>query len=416
VVIGAGAAGYFSAITCAQANSNNEVILVEKTSKTLQKVLVSGGGRCNVTHACFEPKQLSLNYPRGEKELRAAFAHFQPQDTMNWFESRGVKLKIEPDNRVFPVSNNSESIIDALEEAAQKAGVRLILNCGIQSITKQADGSFKLHTTREDMLIAKRIVIASGGSPKESGLNWLKALGHEIVTPVPSLFTFNIKDPNLRALSGISSEQAQVKIAGTKIETTGPVLITHWGLSGPAILKSSAFAARVLAEKAYNFDLEIKWILGANEDALRQELMSLKAMHPSKQVQNSLYLNLPKRLLFYLLNKSGIDEQSRWQEVSKDSINKFIVSVLYDKYRAEGKTGFKEEFVTSGGVSRSDINFKTMESKKVEGMYFAGEIIDIDGITGGFNFQAAWTTGYIAGNAAANSSTHLKNKLDLFLM
>jgi predicted Rossmann fold flavoprotein len=403
VVIGAGAAGYFSAIACAQANSKNEVILVEKTSKTLQKVLVSGGGRCNVTHACFDAKQLSLNYPRGEKELRAAFAHFQPQDTMNWFESRGVKLKIESDNRVFPVSNNSESIIDALEEAAKKAGVRLILNCGIQAINKKADGSFKLLTTREDKLIAKRIIIASGGSPKEAGLNWLKELGHEIETPVPSLFTFNIKDPKLRALSGISSELAQVKISGTKIESNGPVLITHWGLSGPAILKCSAFAARILAEKAYNFDVEIKWVLGKKEDALRQELMDQKASHPSKQIQNSLYLPLPKRLLFYLLNKSGIDEQSRWQEVSKDSINQFIISLLYDKYRAEGKTGFKEEFVTCGGVSRSNIDFKTMESKKVSGLYFAGEIIDMDGITGGFNFQAAWTTGFIAGNAAAKS-------------
>ncbi len=404
VVIGAGAAGYFSAITCAEANPDNEVFIIEKTSKTLQKVSVSGGGRCNVTNACFEPKTLSLNYPRGEKELRGAFSRFQPKDTMNWFEERGVALKIEPDNRVFPQSNNSQTIIDALERAAQRAGVRVMLNSSVVSISKQVDGLFEIQLSNNQLLVANKVVVASGGSPKETGLTWLKDLGHEIIAPVPSLFTFNIKDQDLRALSGISMDPVQLKIIGTKIETFGPILITHWGLSGPAVLKSSAFAARFLAEKAYCFELEIKWLQGKSEDSLRQELMNLKAANPSRQMQGSLPFQLPKRLLVYLLNKSGIQENASWQEVSKEALNKFIISVLYDRYWAEGKTTFKEEFVTCGGIARSDINFKTMESKKVKGLYFAGEVIDIDGVTGGFNFQAAWTTGYIAGTAAANLS------------
>lgn len=403
VVIGAGAAGYFSAINCAEANPENEVIIIEKTSKTLQKVLVSGGGRCNVTNGCFEPKLLSLNYPRGEKELRSAFNQFQSKDTMEWFEKRGVALKIEPDNRVFPKSNNSQTIANALEWAAQKAKVQVMLNSGVVRISKRNAGGFELNLTNNHTIIANKVIVASGGSPKASGLDWLKALGHEIILPVPSLFTFNIKNPELRALSGISMNPAQLKILGTKIENRGPILITHWGFSGPVVLKSSAFAARILAEKEYCFDLEIKWLVDKSEDSLRTELMNLKAANPSKQLLNSLPFQMPKRLLLYLFYKSGIQENATWQEVSKEAINKFIISLLYDKYTAEGKTTFKEEFVTCGGVSRSDIDFKTMESKKLKGLYFAGEVIDIDGITGGFNFQAAWTTGFIAGNAAAAS-------------
>lgn len=399
-MIGAGAAGYFSAITCAEMNAENDVFIIEKTGKTLQKVSISGGGRCNVTNACFEPKALSLNYPRGEKELKSAFSRFQPKDTMQWFEERGVPLKIEPDNRVFPQSNNSQSIINALERAAQRAGVQVLLNSSVVSIVKH-QGHFEIKLSSNNSIIAHKIIVASGGSPKASGLDWLKELGHEIISPVPSLFTFNIKDEALRSLSGISMDPVQLKIVGTKIETVGSILITHWGFSGPAVLKSSAFAARILAEKTYCFELEIKWLSGKSEDALRQELMNLKAANPSRQMQTGLPFQLPKRLLNYLLYKSGIEENASWQEVSKEALNRFIVSLLYDRYWAEGKTTFKDEFVTSGGVARPDINFKTMESKKVKGLYFAGEVIDIDGVTGGFNFQAAWTTGFIAGSAAA---------------
>lgn len=400
VVIGGGAAGFFAAIHCALANNEAQVILVEKTNKLLSKVKVSGGGRCNVTHACFELKQLSQSYPRGEKELKSLFSRFMTNDTIEWFESRGVKLKTEEDGRVFPKTDNSQTIIDCLMKEAKKLKIEIITECEVLSIKPEFAGGFSLDTST-GVIKSDKIIVTTGGSPKISGMDWIKKLGHHIEEPVPSLFTFNIEDSALHELSGIAVNPARVRILQTKLESNGPVLITHWGLSGPAILKLSAFGARILAEKEYDFEVQLNWLNEKKEDVARLELMNLKAANPNKQVNNLFPFVLPKRLLNYLFDKAELDETQRWADVSKDQVNKLINCLLYDTYQVKGKTTFKEEFVTCGGVSLSDINFKTMESKRVKGLYFAGEVLDIDGITGGFNFQAAWTTGFIAGNGSA---------------
>lgn len=402
IVIGGGAAGYFSAIHCAQSNKSAEVILLEKSSKVLQKVKVSGGGRCNVTHACFDLKQLSLSYPRGEKQLKSAFSRFSPKDTIEWFESRKVKLKTEKDGRMFPVSDDSQTIIDCLEKELKKSKVKLELGKAVKKISPNFHGGFDLQLDSDEKIFCNRIIIATGGSPKEEGLNWIKELGHRIETPVPSLFTFNIPNEDLLALQGIAVPAARVRILDSKLECCGPVLITHWGLSGPAILKISSLGARILSERDYHFEVQVSWLENKKEDSVRQELFNLKAANPSKQVSNLFPFTLPKRLNSYLLAKAGVNEQANWGDVSKDDLNKIINCLLYDTYEVKGKTTFKEEFVTCGGVNLDDIDFKGMESKRIKGLHFAGEVLDIDGITGGFNFQAAWTTGFIAGKAAAN--------------
>jgi predicted Rossmann fold flavoprotein len=401
VVIGGGAAGYFAAINCALANKNSEVILFEKSSKVLQKVKVSGGGRCNVTHACFDLKQLSLSYPRGERQLKSAFARFSPKDTIEWFESRKVKLKTEPDGRMFPVSDDSQTVIDCLEKEAKKGKVSIILEKGVKKILTNFHGGFELLLDSGEKVSCSKIIVASGGSPKEDGLQWLKDLGHRIEAPVPSLFTFNIPNNPIVELQGIAVQSARVRILNTKLECSGPVLITHWGLSGPAILKTSSMGARILAEKNYEFEVQISWLDNKKEDSVRQELFNLKAANPSKQVGKLFPFILPKRLISFLLDKAGVKEDANWGEVSKEMLNLVIQGLLYDTYQVKGKTTFKEEFVTCGGLNLDDIDFKSMESKRVKGLHFAGEVLDIDGITGGFNFQAAWTTGFIAGRAAS---------------
>lgn len=401
VIIGGGAAGYFAAINCAQANKHAEVFLFEKSSKVLQKVKVSGGGRCNVTNACFDLKQLSLSYPRGEKQLKSAFARFSPKDTIEWFESRKVKLKTEKDGRMFPVSDDSQTIIDCLEKEAKKSKVKIELGRGVKKIIPNFHGGFELVLDNAEKFQCNKIIVASGGSPKEDGLQWLKELGHRIETPVPSLFTFNIPDKDLLELQGIAVPSARVRILNTKLECNGPVLITHWGLSGPAILKISSLGARILAEKEYEFEVQISWLDNKKEDSVRQELFNLKAANPAKKVGNLFPFTLPKRLNSYLLAKAGIDEDANWGDVSKEMVNLLIQGLLYDTYQVKGKTTFKEEFVTCGGVNLDDVDFKNMESKRMKGLHFAGEVLDIDGVTGGFNFQAAWTTGFIAGKAAS---------------
>ncbi|MBC7381573.1 MAG: NAD(P)/FAD-dependent oxidoreductase [Bacteroidia bacterium] len=401
VVIGGGAAGYFAAISCAEANSEVEVFLIEKTSKVLQKVKVSGGGRCNVTHACFDLKQLSLAYPRGEKQLKSAFARFSTKDTVEWFEARNVTLKTEADGRMFPVSENSQTIIDCLEKQAKKLKIKVELEKGVKKIIPNFHGGFELLMDTGEKFACQKIIVASGGSPKEDGMQWLKELGHRIETPVPSLFTFNIPDNPIIELQGIAINPARVRVLETKLENSGPVLITHWGLSGPAILKTSAVGARILAEKNYEFQVQISWLDNKREDSVRQELFNLKAANPTKQIGNLFPFNLPKRLNSFLLNKASVDETANWAEISKEKVNDIINCLLYDTYDVKGKTTFKEEFVTCGGINLDDVDFKTMESKRNKGLYFAGEVLDIDGITGGYNFQAAWTTGFIAGKAAA---------------
>ncbi|MFN4083136.1 MAG: NAD(P)/FAD-dependent oxidoreductase [Bacteroidia bacterium] len=401
VVIGGGAAGFFAAITCASENNQNEVIILEKTSKLLQKVKISGGGRCNVTHACFEIKPLTLAYPRGEKQLKSAFTKFATKETVEWFESRKVKLKTEADGRMFPTTNNSQTIIDCLLKEAKKLKIEIKTETGVSKIIPTFSGGFDLQLTNGDKMYCNKVIVATGGSPKNENLKWLKDLNIKTENPVPSLFSFNITDEKLRELSGISVNPVRTRITHTKLEFSGPILITHWGLSGPVILKASSYGARILAERNYEFEVEISWLDNKKEDAVRQELMNLKAANPNKSVKSLFPFYLPARLNSYLIAKAGIDENLNWAEISKDDVNAMINTLVYDKYNVNGRTAYKEEFVTCGGVNLDEIDFKTMECKRIKGLYFAGEILDIDGITGGFNFQAAWTTGYIAGKAAA---------------
>lgn len=402
VVIGGGAAGFFAAIHAAS-GGRNEVILLEKTGKLLQKVKVSGGGRCNVTNACFDMKQLCQNYPRGEKQLRSAFTKFTTSDTIKWFEDRKVKLKTEPDGRVFPVTDDSQTIIDVLTKEAAKNKVDIQMNTDVRSIIPSFHGGFELYLGDNKKIQCDKLIVATGGSQKPEDFEAVKGLGIEIIEPVPSLFTFNIPDDPIVELTGLSVDPVKVKIPDAKIEYSGPLLVTHWGLSGPAILKLSSFGARKLAERHYDFHIQINWLNEKKEEALRQELFNIKAANPAKQVGNLLPFKLPARLTKHLLDKSNIQEDRKWAEVSKEDINKLAQNVLYDTYHVLGKTTFKEEFVACGGVSLNEIDFKSMQSKKVKGLHFAGEVLDIDGLTGGFNFQAAWTTGFIAGTAAGTN-------------
>ncbi len=401
VVIGGGAAGFFAAIQAAATNKNAEVVLLEKTNKLLQKVKVSGGGRCNVTHACFDMKQLSLAYPRGEKQLKSAFSRFNTNDTIQWFADRKIKLQTEVDGRMFPITNDSQTIIDCLLKEAKKHKVEIKLEADVKKIIPTYTGGFELAMGNGDRITCSKLVVAAGGSPKIENMQWLKELGHDIIEPVPSLFTFNIPNEALNTLTGISVNPAKIKIADTKFEFSGPLLITHWGLSGPAVLKLSSYAARYLAEKNYEHQVNINWLNDKKEEACRNELMNVKAANPHKQVNNHFPFKLPSRLLSHLFIKSNINETSRWADISKFDIQLLAQNIVMDTYDVQGKTTFKEEFVTCGGISLLDIEFKNMQSKRCKNLFFAGEILDIDGITGGFNFQAAWTTGFIAGTAAA---------------
>jgi hypothetical protein len=347
IVVGGGAAGFFAAITCAEANPNFEVTLLEKTAHFLSKVRISGGGRCNVTHACFEPKELTGKYPRGEKTLIAPFHQFQASDTIAWFEARGVKLKIESDGRMFPITDSSQTIIDCFLNAARSAKVQLLLNRGVEQISKQADGRFVLSLSNNETMDCDRLLLATGGCRSAAGGQLAISLGHTLESPVPSLFTFHINTSWLHELAGVSLEKVEVIVPNTKLRECGALLITHWGLSGPAILRLSAWGARILHEKNYHFPLQINWLPQLAQEKISQEFH----MRP--------------------------------------------------EFPVIGKSLNKDEFVTCGGVHLNEVNFKTMESKICPGLYFAGELLDIDGITGGFNFQSAWTTGWLAGNAMA---------------
>lgn len=403
VVIGGGAAGFFAAIHAAEGNKNAEVILLEKSSKLLQKVKVSGGGRCNVTNACSDLKQFSLAYPRGEKQLKSAFARFFATDTVRWFEERKVKLHAEKDGRMFPTTNDSQTIIDCLMKEAAKRKIEIRLNAEVQRVIPAFSTGFEVILHDGIHITCDKVIVTTGGRSRKEDFNWIKELGHEIVEPLPSLFTFNINDSLLHELSGISVPSGKVKIADSKFESQGPILITHWGLSGPAVLKLSAYAARYIAEKNYAISIQINWLDNKKEEACRNELMNLKAANPNRQVNHMFPFRLPARLLSYLFEKAEIDEKGKWVEVSKENLNRLVQHLLYDTYTVSGKTTFKEEFVTCGGVSLNDIDFRNMQSRKIKGLHFAGEVLDIDAITGGFNFQAAWTTGFIAGTSAAQN-------------
>ena len=397
IIIGGGAAGFFTAITAAETNQNLEVIILEKGNKVLQKVKVSGGGRCNVTHACFDPKELVEFYPRGRKELLGPFHKFMTGDTMLWFESRGVKLKIETDNRVFPVTNSSQTIIDCLLNSAEKAGVVLKLNQKVEAISK-INNQFKI-TSPTETFLADKLVITTGSNPKF--WNIIEGLGHTIVTPVPSLFTFKINDRRIREIPGISVTNASMSIAGFPLEVNGPLLITHWGMSGPAVLKLSAFGARYLADKNYQYTVIINWLSTPFSDVLN-ELKALKKEQPKKLVHlKSVFHEIPRRLWEKLVFAAEIKNDMRWADLSYKQLECLANQLTKSVLNAEGKTTFKEEFVTAGGIDLKEINFKRFESKIHKNLFFAGEVLNIDAVTGGFNFQNAWTGGYIVGKTVA---------------
>jgi predicted Rossmann fold flavoprotein len=399
-IIGGGAAGFFAALSAKKHFPKAQVTIYEKSGKVLSKVKISGGGRCNVTHACFSNRELAAFYPRGENYLRKAFEQFNAESTVEWFESRGVKLKTYPDNCIFPQSNDSQSIIDCFLKEAVDLGVEIKLNQSITHLDIEANG-FTLYT-RDTHYQADRIIVTTGGQPKRSGLEWLEKLGHEIIEPIPSLFTFNMPQNPIRELMGNVVEKATVKVEGTKLMGKGPLLVTHWGMSGPAILQLSAWGARILAERNYEFAILVNWLDELKEDALRAQFQKIIQEHEGKKVANLNPFPMTSRLWNYLLQKSEIHPEMRWKDLGKKNINKLVNTLLNDRYEVSGKTTFKEEFVTAGGIALSDVDFKTMQSKKVPGMFFAGELLDIDGITGGFNFQAAWTTGFIAGKSCLN--------------
>ena len=398
VVVGGGAAGFFAAIACAEAAPGNRVVLFEGGRQFLTKVRISGGGRCNVTHACFDPRALSERYPRGGRALIAPFHRFQPRDTIEWFAARGVPLKTEADGRMFPATNTSATIVDCLFDAAREAGVELRTGCGVKSARKAAHG-FTLSLTDGTELDCKTLCIATGGCRTPAAGRWIEELGHTLEAPVPSLFTFHIETPWLRALPGVAVEVAEVDVPGTKLRERGPVLITHWGLSGPAILRLSAWGARELHGRDYRFELRVNWLPGQNVENVLQEFQSRRASQPARAVVNSPLGALPSRLWEALVREAGAD--FKWTTLPRPASLKLAELLTRTVFPVTGKSLNKEEFVTCGGVVLKEVDFKTMESRVQPGLYFAGEVLDIDGITGGFNFQAAWTTGWIAGHAMA---------------
>ena len=400
-IIGGGAAGFFAAISCKQHHPNADVIILEKSTKTLAKVKISGGGRCNVTNATYSISELSKNYPRGEKQLKKAFSQFMTTDTVEWFKSRGVELVTQDDKCIFPKAQDSQVIIDCLMNEVNKFGITIKIQTHIEAIIAKENG-YELTIRGQTSMVFNKIILASGGQPKMSGLQWLADLGHKIEPPVPSLFTFNMPKNPVTELMGVVVNPASVKIPGTKLQDDGPLLITHWGMSGPAILKLSAWGARVLEEKNYQFKILVNWLNQKNEEAVRVLVQSAISELGGKMIKNTNPFEIPNRLWIFLLSKYDINEELRWSELGKKAKNKMVQLLYIDEYEVSGKTTFKEEFVTCGGVSLSDVNIKTMESKICPGMYFSGELLDIDGITGGFNFQAAWTTGFIAGKLSSS--------------
>lgn len=400
IVVGGGAAGFFCAVNAARLNPFLKVIIVEKSNKVLSKVSVSGGGRCNVTHACFEISELVKNYPRGQNFLKKALHWFSTKDAIQWFEERDVKLKTEADGRMFPITNDSQTIIECIIREANKYGVEILFQTEIKKIIKTGAG-FQLETSNSK-LKADFICIATGGYPKSTQFNWLKEVGHTIEEPVPSLFTFNIPNNGLTSLMGVTVENATVKIQSTKLSETGPLLITHWGLSGPVILKLSAWGARELAKLEYNFQIVINWLPSYNENNLRVYWQQLRTQLSSQKIGNKNPFGLPNRLWLYLLDFCTIEQDIRWSDISAQAQNKLIKTLNAQAFSIKGKTTFKEEFVTCGGIKLSEIDANTMQSKIMPGLFFAGEVIDVDGITGGFNFQNAWTTGWIAARCIAS--------------
>ena len=398
MIIGGGAAGFFTAINAKEMNPELDITILEKGKEVLQKVKISGGGRCNVTHACFEPKELVQFYPRGEKELLGPFHQFMTGDTFEWFENNGIPLKIEKDNRVFPESNSSQTIIDCFLNKTKRLGISVLKNHGVNTIQKQANSWLLI--TKEKQFVCDAVVMAAGSSKKVWELS--KALRHSIISPVPSLFTFNIKDTRIKDLLGISVPNASVQLEDTNLEASGPLLITHWGMSGPAILKLSAFGARVLAEKNYEYQVQVNW-LSRPTHKIVNVLLNLKKKHSKKQViVRSPFEEIPKRLWERFVLATTIKTSFNWADVSHEQIDVLANQLTKSVFTAKGKSTFKEEFVTAGGVDLREINFKNFESKLQNNLFFVGEVLNIDAVTGGFNFQNAWTGGWLCAKALAS--------------
>jgi predicted Rossmann fold flavoprotein len=399
IVVGGGAAGFFAAITCAESAPGTEVFLLEKGPQFLSKVRISGGGRCNVTHACFDARELAARFPRGGQALIGPFQRFQASDTVEWFESRGVKLKTEEDGRMFPVTDSSQTIIDCLLNAAKRAGVKLLTGRGLEEAKKISGGGFGLKLSNGDTLECERLLFATGGCRTAAMGRFAESLGHTLEPPVPSLFTFHIEQPWLRSLAGVSVPEVEASVPGTKLREKGPVLVTHWGLSGPVVLRLSAWGARELHAMDYKYPLHVNWLPGLNENGVNDELNRRHKEQPGRLVVNVPIGSLPARLWEQLVLSAGIPRGMRWAELSRANRHGLVETLRRAEFSVTGKSLNKEEFVTCGGVKLSEVNFKTMESRICPGLHFAGELLDIDGITGGFNFQAAWTTGWIAGKA-----------------
>jgi predicted Rossmann fold flavoprotein len=410
IVIGGGAAGFFCAVNAAEKNPELDVVLIEKSSKLLSKVRVSGGGRCNVTHACFSIADMIKKYPRGEKFLKQTFHHFFTTDTIAWFEKRQVKLKTESDGRIFPENDSSETIINCLLQEANKSHVEILMNREIVEIEKKSGEEnkkqFKIFSKDGSILEADFVCIACGGFHKPEQYNWLTSLGHSFESPVPSLFTFNVPKNPISGLMGISVENAQVKINGTKFSQCGPLLITHWGFSGPAVLKLSAFAAIELSKMNYDFSISINWIADYHENSILEKLKFTRNEFASKKIINKNPFNLPQRLWEYHLQQCGINREIRWADLPAKQQNLLSKELCAQQFHVKGKTTFKEEFVTAGGIKLNEVDANMMQSKIVPHLFFAGEILNVDGITGGFNFQHAWTSGWIAATEIAHLSKH----------
>ena len=398
IIIGGGAAGFFAAASSAENNPGNNVTILEKGNTVLSKVKISGGGRCNVTNACTDPAELIKYYPRGGKELLSPFHKFSSGNTIEWFERHNVKLKTESDGRIFPVSDESQTIVDCLNNTVHKAGIKILNQNGVTNIQKASGEDWNISTSEKEFH-ADAVIICSGSS----GSVWkmLESVGHTIEPPVPSLFTFNIKDKRIMDIPGISVKNTDIKIEGTKLKSGGPLLITHWGMSGPGILKISAWGAKELHKMDYKFKLSINWLPGMNQESAKEKLITIKNNNLTRRIYSFSPFEIPLRVWERLLEYINFDKDLKWNNVSQNSISNLASELTDSCFNVSGKSTFKEEFVTCGGVRRNEIDFKNMESKLNKGLFFAGEVIDIDAVTGGFNFQAAWTTGWIAGISAS---------------
>lgn len=402
-VIGGGAGGFFGAIAAAEANPTAQVTLLEAAPEPLSKVRISGGGRCNVTHHCFDPALLVQHYPRGGKALRGAFTRFQPKDTVAWYQQRGVNLKTEADGRMFPTTDDSSTIVDCLLGETRRLGIQVRTKVAVAGVEKTVAG-FVLSLRSKEVFRCDRLLLATGSSPQ--GHRIATALGHTLTAPVPSLFTFNIPDQALRQLAGVSVDPVEAKLlmpSNKPLTQTGPLLITHWGFSGPAVLKLSAWGARSLYEARYRGTLQVNWLPSLSFEQVRARLQEMRGAVPKRAIANHCPFELPKRLWRYWVHQAGLAETVTWANLPKQALNQLVEAICRGQFAIQGKGVFKDEFVTCGGVKLSEVNFKTLESRCCPGLFFAGEVLDIDGVTGGFNFQSAWTTGWLAGQAIAQS-------------